>query len=83
MTRIEAEAAIMEKLREIDEILHEYVPDHNYLSMTILDGHRSFGNRYWALPKNQMLDAFENPSNGLPFISMAHPGRGEDEDAED
>ena len=45
MTRNEAEAAIMEKLREIDKILHEYVPDHNYLSMTILDGHRSFGNR--------------------------------------
>ena len=83
MTRIEAEVAIMEKLREIDEILQEYCPEHNYLTLMILDGHRSFGNRYWALPKNQMLDAFENPSKGLAFTSMAHPGPEEDKDAED
>lgn len=83
MTRNEAEAAIMEKLREIDEILQEYCPDHNYLSMTILDGHRSFGNRYWALPKNQMLDAWEDDVEGYGLTSLAHPGPEEDEDAED
>lgn len=82
MTRIEAETRIMEKLREIDEILHEYVPEHNYLSVTILDGHRSFSNRYWALPKDQMLDAFENEAKGFEFRSLAHPGP-EDDDAED
>lgn len=82
MTRIEAETRIMEKLREIDEILHEYVPEQNYLSLTILDGHHAFSNRYWALPKYQMLDAWENELKDMEFTSVAHVGR-EDDDAED
>ena len=50
MNRQQCEAAILEKMKEIVEIYHEYHPLGRYLSLTYLcegDDWIQFNNRYW------------------------------------
>lgn len=47
MTQIECETKIMEKLKEIWNIYHEYNPEGTYLDMFILDDFMACNNRDW------------------------------------
>lgn len=58
MTRLEAETAIIKKLREIEKIAKEYYPENEYLSMSITRGKINMNNAYWEHRPNGALDAF-------------------------
>lgn len=47
MGRIECEKAIIEKMREIMDIYHEYNPDGDRLTMYVIGDHYSVDNIYW------------------------------------
>ena len=47
MGRIECEKAIIQKMREIMDIYHEYNPDGEYLGMSIVNDHFSVSNAYY------------------------------------
>ena len=47
MGRIECEKAIIQKMREIMDIYHEYNPDGKRLSMTVHNEHYSVNNIYY------------------------------------
>ena len=52
MTRQEAEARILEKVREIRDIIQEYEPENTYFDLTIYDCNRTdFHNEYWETDK--------------------------------
>lgn len=51
MTREECEKAIMTKAAEIAEIVRQYEPDNDYLSLCILHDICSFNNGYWESDK--------------------------------
>ena len=52
MTREEIESRLMEKAREIRDLVRDYEPDNAYFDFSIMDGERvSFGNEYWASDK--------------------------------
>lgn len=47
MKRAEAEARILEKLKEIVEIGKAHDPDFDYISLVYINGHMMFSNKYW------------------------------------
>ena len=47
MGRIECEKAIIQKMREIMDIYHEYNPDGDRLTMYVIGDHYSVDNIYW------------------------------------
>ena len=52
MTRQEAESRILEKVREIRDIIQEYEPENTYFDLTIFDRKRTdFHNEYWETDK--------------------------------
>lgn len=58
MGRIECEKAIIQKMREIMDIYHEYNPDGKRLSMTIVNDHFSVNNIYWEEDADHQIDAW-------------------------
>ena len=58
MGRIECEKAIIQKMREIMDIYHEYNPDGKRLSMTILNDHFSVSNTYYEEDYDHQIDAW-------------------------
>lgn len=59
MKRAEAEARILEKAKEIAEILNVYCPNDDHFSMFITDKNISFNNTYWEHEDVGVLDCFE------------------------
>ena len=68
MTRIEAEEAIMEKLKEIREIAFKYAPENDHISMCIIKDHLSVINH--AKDAGTKLDAWINLSDGEGMYSV-------------
>lgn len=58
MGRIECEKAIIQKMREIMDIYHEYNPDGKRLSMTIVNDHYSVNNIYYDDDYDRQIDAW-------------------------
>lgn len=58
MGRIECEKAIIEKMREIMDIYHEYNPDGKRLSMAIIHDHFSVSNAYYEEDYEHQIDAW-------------------------
>lgn len=63
MTRQECEKAIMKKAREMVDILHQYAPEGNHLSLAYInedgDGYISIHNCYWNEDKENPIDCSE------------------------
>lgn len=52
MTRQEVEAKILEKAREIRDLVREYEPENTYFDLSIMDCERvDFHNEYWETDK--------------------------------
>ena len=62
MGRIECEKAIIQKMREIMDIYHEYNPDGEYLSMTIVNDHFSVNNIYFEDDYEHQIQAWVEDS---------------------
>lgn len=58
MNRLDCEAKIVEKLREIEAIAKEYCPDCRHLSLTIIDGNVSVNNRFWKENADRPINAW-------------------------
>lgn len=61
MTREECEKQISEKINEILEIVKEYNPDNNYLSISVLNSGRviQFWNENWDKDSEHLIDYFK------------------------
>lgn len=65
MGRIECEKAIIEKMREIMDIYHEYNPGGKRLSMSIINDYYSVDNIYWKDDAEHPLSAWESDKWGF------------------
>lgn len=68
MNRQQCEAAILEKMKEIVAIYHEYHPLGRYLSLTYLcegDDWIQFNNRYW--PSDDTEEAGEDANIPIDY----------------
>lgn len=72
MTRIEAEEAIMEKLKEIREIALAYAPERQRLSLFFIKGHLHFDNSAKTAETEGVLDCFEDLNDGRGMYSNPH-----------
>lgn len=65
MTREEAEARILEKLKEIRDVMKEYYPEDDYLSLTISGNHLFFWNKSYERKGTEgILDMFYYEKEG-------------------
>lgn len=63
MTKNECEDKIMEKLREIRDIYHEFNPNGIYLTMYIQNGNLYINNAYWGADIDTPIDTKEIQKN--------------------
>lgn len=59
MGRIECEKAIIQKMREIMDIYHEYNPDGEQLTMCVIGDHYSVENIFWEEDYEHQISAWE------------------------
>lgn len=60
MTREQAESKIIELLRQIVEVAHEYAPESEYLSLSLCKGQLSVNNDYWEDSTNNKIQHWED-----------------------
>ena len=62
MTREECEKQIYEKITEILDIVKDYNPDNDYLSISVLNGGRfvQFWNEDWGKDKEKPIDYYKS-----------------------
>lgn len=62
MTREECEKQIYEKITEILDIVKDYNPDNDYLSISVLNGGRfvQFWNEDWSKDKEKPIDYYKS-----------------------
>lgn len=70
MGRIECEKAIIQKMREIMDIYHEYNPDGERLTLWVLEDHYSIANAYWKDDAEHPLSAWESDKWGFTQGSL-------------
>lgn len=70
MGRIECEKAIIQKMREIMDIYHEYNPSGERLTMYVIDDHYSVDNIYWKEDAEHPLSAWESDKWGFTQGSL-------------
>lgn len=65
MSREEAEARILEKLKEIREVMREYYPEDDYLSLAISGNNLMFWNKSYEREGTEgILDLFYSEKKG-------------------
>ena len=62
MGRIECEKAIIQKMREIMDIYHEYNPEGKRLTMSIIDDFYSVNNTFYEDDYEHQIDAWVEDS---------------------
>lgn len=67
--RLQCEDAILEHLKEIVQLVHQYAPDCNYLSMSYVGDSVFFNNSHWSDDADYPLDRYivlseEEQNNG-------------------
>ncbi len=77
MGRIECEKAIIEKMREIMDIYHEYNPDGERLSMYVIGDHYSVDNINWKEDAEHPISAWESDKWGFTQGSLFTAEEGE------
>ena len=78
MGRIECEKAIIQKMREIMDIYHEYNKDGERLTMYVIGDHYSVDNIYWKDDAEHPLSAWESDKWGFTQGSLNTTKEGEE-----
>lgn len=75
MNRLECEAKILEKAKEIEQLIMEYNPNNKYFVLFITDEALNFNNDYWKDEKEGKGSGYDAP---IDFYEL----RGGNEDEE-
>ena len=54
MTQQEAEAKILDAMRQIEEVRRAFCPEDDYLTLSINNGNVIFNNTYWEHSEGQL-----------------------------
>lgn len=79
MTKVECESIIIEKLKEIMSIYHEYNPEGNRLSLYVMNDHYSVNNDYYEADCKKPLSAWVEDDYEEVFHHVVEGGNDESE----